>query len=230
MTEPLMIGTRGWNHVSGGDFYPAELPDDWRFCFYSNNLRSVLVPQETLDSAPRAEVAQWLEDSDPAFRFVIELPSILGSPLTPGKHESALVQFLETIEPIAPRTAGLLLRIAPDTEALPEWFEPLLNQVADIAPVCVDLPEGPWRAPAVLTALERQGAGLAWYCTAETAPHPGGRLMVALAPPAPAREVRRFIERLAQWQGKDALAGLFFDAGAAKAAQEARIIAELMGV
>ena len=44
MTEPLLIGTRGWDHASGGDFYPADLPDDWRFCYYSNNLRSVLVP------------------------------------------------------------------------------------------------------------------------------------------------------------------------------------------
>lgn len=232
MTEPLMIGTRGWNHVSGGDFYPAELPDDWRFCFYSNNLRSVLVPQETWDSAQHADVAQWLEDSDPAFRFVIELPATIGSPLTPGKREQVLAQFFETLEPVAARVAGLLLRIAPDTEALPEWFEPLLNQLADIAPLCIDLPEGPWRAPAVQETLERQGAGRVWHCAREATPHPGGQLMVALAPPAPAREVRRYIERLAQWQGQSVLAGLFFDApeGAAKAAQEARLIAELMGV
>jgi len=230
MTEPLMIGTRGWNHTSGGDFYPSELPEDWRFCFYSNNLRSVLVPQELWVETKRADVAQWLEDSDPAFRFVLELPATLGLPLTHGKRDRALAQFLGTLEPIALRTAGLLLRIAPDTEVLPDWFEHLLNRLADIAPSCVDLPGGPWRAPLVYAALERQGAGLAWHCAREAAPHPDGRLMVALAPPAPAREVRRFIERLAQWQGQDGLAGLFFDAGAAKAAQEARLIAELMGV
>jgi uncharacterized protein YecE (DUF72 family) len=230
MTEPLMIGTCGWSHVSGADFYPPELPDDWRFCFYSNNLRSVLVPQEIWGSAIRADVAQWLEDSDPAFRFVIELPATLGMPLTHDKREQALAQFLETLEPIAPRTAGLLLRIAPDTDVLPDWFEHFLNRLADVAPLCVDLPEGPWRAPAVLAMLERQNAGLAWRCAREPAPHPGGRLMVALAPPAPAREVRHWIERLAQWQGRDSLAGLFFESGAAKAAQEARLIAELMGV
>jgi uncharacterized protein YecE (DUF72 family) len=247
MSDPLMIGTRGWNHAIGGDFYPAELPDDWRFCYYSNNLRSVLVPQETWDAVQTADIAQWLQDSDPAFRFVIELPATLGLPLTQARREQVLERFLETLEPIAPRTAGLLLRIAPDTDVLPDWFEHFLNRLVDIAPVCVDLPEGPWRAPAVLAVLERQGAGLAWHCARETAPHPGGRLMVALAPPAPAREVRRFIERLAQWQGQDgldrktapafpalppsmAVAGLFFDAGAAKAALEARLIAELMGV
>ncbi len=225
-----MIGTRGWNHVSGGDFYPAELPDDWRFCFYSNNLRSVLVPQETWDSAQRTDVAQWLEDSDPAFRFVIELPATLGLPLTQGKHEQALAQFLETLEPIAARTAGLLLRIAPDTAVLPDWFEHSLNRLAVVAPLCVDLPDGPWCAPTVYAALERQGVGRVWHCAREAAPHPGGRLMAALAPPAPPREVRQWIERLAHWQSQDAVAGLFFDAGAAKTAQEARLIAELMGV
>jgi len=230
MTEPLMIGTRGWNHASGGDFYPPELPDDWRFCYYSNNLRSVLVPQETWDSAQRADVAQWLEDSDPEFRFVLELPATLGLPLTQGKREQALAQCLETLEPIAPRTAGLLLRIEPDTEVLPDWFEHLLNHLAGVAPLCVDLPEGPWRAPTVQAVLDRQGAGLAWHCAREAVPHPGGRLMIALAPPAPAREVRHWIEQLAQWQEHDSFAGLFFDAVAAKAAQEARLIAELMGV
>jgi uncharacterized protein YecE (DUF72 family) len=230
MREPLMIGTRGWNHVSGGDFYPPELPDDWRFCFYSNNLRSVLVPLETWDIARRADVAQWLEDSDPVFRFVLELPMTLGLPLTHGKREQQLAQFLETIEPIAARTVGLLWRIQSGIDVLPDWFEHFLNRLADIAPVCVDLPDGAWQTPMVYAALERQSAGLAWHCARDAAPHPGGRLMIAYAPAAPAREVRHWIERLAQWQRADALAGLFFDAGATRAAQEARLIAELMGV
>ena len=192
MAEPLMIGARGWNPVSGGGFYPSELPDDWRFCFYSNNLRSVLVPQEISNSAQRADVAQWLEDSDPAFRFVLELPTTLGLPLTHGKREQVLAQFLETLEPIAPRTAGLLLRIGPDTEVLPDWFEHFLNRLADIAPLCVDLPEGPWCSPPVYAALERQGTGLAWHCArGEDGPHPGGRLLVAYASsPRPPRSAR----------------------------------------
>ena len=221
MNEPILIGTRGWNHASGGDFYPAELPDDWRFCYYSNNLRSVLVPQETWDSAQRVDVVQWLEDSDPAFRFVLEVPGEL-------RDQRALEEFLEKTKPIAPRTAGLLLCIKPDTEVLPAPLESLLNGLADIAPVCVDLPDGLWRDPLVYAVLQRQNAGLVWHCARAAAPHPGGRLMIALAPPAPPREVRHWIEQLASWPGSSA--GLFFDAGAAKTAQEARLIAELMGV
>ena len=230
MVDPILIGTRGWSPASGGDFYPPELPDDWRFCYYSNNLRSVLVPQETWDGVQPAEVPQWVEDSDPAFRFVVELPAALGLPLTQHKREQALVQFLETLEPIAPRIAGLLLRIAPDTEVLPDWFEHFLNRLADVAPLCVDLPVGPWRVPMVYAILERQTAGLVWHCAREAAPLAGGRLMVALAPRAPARELRHWIGQLAQWQGQAGSAGLFFDTDAAKAAQEARLIAELMGV
>lgn len=228
MNEPILIGTRGWNHASGGDFYPAELPDDWRFCYYSNNLRSVLVPQETWDSAQRADVAQWQEDSDPAFRFVIELPGALCLPLAQAQQSQMLEEFLDKAEPIAPRIAGLLLRIKPDTEVLLDPLESLLNSLADIAPVCVDLPDGPWHDPMVYAALQRQDAGLVWHCARAAAPRPGGRLMIALAPPAPPRELRRWIEQLASWPGSSA--GLFFDAGAAKTAQEARLIAELMGV
>jgi uncharacterized protein YecE (DUF72 family) len=230
MVDPILIGTRGWNPASGGDFYPSELPDDWRFCYYSNNLRSVLVPQETWDAVQRSDVAQWLEDSDPAFRFVVELPATLGLPLTQHKREQALAQFLETLEPVAPRTAGLLLRIAPDTAVLPDWFEHFLNRLANVAPLCVDLPVGSWRVPMVYAALERQGAGLAWHCAREPAPHPGGRLMVAHAPTAPARELRHWLGQLVLWQGQSGLAGLFFESDAAKAAQEARLIAELMGI
>ena len=66
----------------------------------------------------------------------------------------------------------------------------------------------------------------------EPIPYPGGRLRLALAASAAPRITRRYIEGLVQWQGQDAQAGLFFaeSAGAAKAAQEARLIAELMGV
>lgn len=233
MAEPLMIGTRGWEHAPWlDDFYPDELPPDWRFCYYSNNLRSVLVPQELWPQTGRAQVAQWAEDSDPAFRFVIELPATLGVPLAAVAREHELGQFLETIEPVTSRLAGLLLRIAAGTPVFSDGFEPLLGRLADIAPLCVDLPEGPWRAPEPLAALVRQRAGLAWYCGREPAPHPGGRLLVAFTPPAPARDIRRCIEQLAQWQQHDARAGLFFSEPerAARAAQEARLIAELMGV
>ena len=235
MTEPILIGTRGWQHdVWAGGFYPEELPADWQFCFYSNNLRSVLVPGETWESVTRPDATQWMDDSDPAFRFVLELPAMLAGPQAHAKRDRALDLFFEVVEPIATRTAGWVLRLAPDTPVFLDWFEHLLNQLAGEIPLCVDLPAPAWRAPEVLAAVERQGAGVLWHCADDTAPCPGGRLLTALAPAADARRVRHWLEQLSQWagHGHDARAALFFEADvqSAKSAQEARLIAELMGV
>jgi len=234
-SEPLMIGARGWDVAAWvGEFYPGELPDDWRFCYYSNNLRSVLVPHAALAMAQRSDVLRWIEDSDPAFRFVPEVPAApsASGALTTMDHELAMLDDL--IEPLVARLGGWLVRVTEDTLLPTEDFERLLNRLTRRAPVCVDLPDGEWRSDAMLAMLERQGAGLAWHCARDDAPRLGGELMVALAPVAEARTVRHWIEKLAQWQGRQhaARAGLFFEPSgrSARAAQEARLIAELMGV
>jgi len=228
-----MVGSYGWEHAAwASSYYPDELPEDWRFCFYSNNLRSVLVPGDAWSASTPPAVAQWLEDSDPAFRFVLELPPALGHTLADGEREVDF--FFGSVAPILPRTAGLMLRLAPQTPVQLDRFEHLLNQLTRVRPVCVDLASPPWRAPAVQAAVDRQGAGVVWHCAREEAPRPGGNLMVAMAPVADARTVRGWIEKLAQWQGhsQEARAGLFFEpsGNSATAAQEARLIAELMGV
>lgn len=231
MLDPIMIGARGWSDIiPGDDFYPAELPPEWRFSFYSNNLRSVLVPRELWPSISRTDVSEWLNDCDPAFRFVLELPVDLSRPL-PETPSQELDSFLDLCEPIAARVAGYLLRVDPDAVTDPDWLESFVHRLVDIAPLCVDLPLS-WRTPLVLAALARQGAGLCWHCALEPEPPPGGRLRLALAPPATPSVTRRYIERLVQWQNQDAQAGLFFTKapGATKAAYEARLIAELMGV
>jgi len=233
MTDAIMVGARGWDHAAwSGGFYPVELPDDWRFCYYSNNLRSALVPQSVSERALRADVDQWITDSDPEFRFVFEVPAPLTAPLADDARAAALGAFLDAIAPAATRTAGLLLRIAPDTPVQLDWFEHLINDLAEIAPLCVDLPARGWRREESLAAMARQGAGLAWHCRDEAEPHPGGHLLVALAPSAGAREVRTWIEKISAWQHPGSVAGIFFDEtdSSAKTTQEARLIAELMGV
>jgi uncharacterized protein YecE (DUF72 family) len=70
MPEEILIGTRGWDYDEWtGGFYPEELPSDWRFAYYSNHFRSVLVPQATWEKLGVDAVQDWLEDCDPEFRF-----------------------------------------------------------------------------------------------------------------------------------------------------------------
>ena len=240
--ESIMVGARGWEHPQrAGGFYPEELPADWRFTYYSNHLRSVLVPSETWKGTGIAEVREWVEDSDPDFRFVLELPAAFSRP-APGEvvhgrtvdgakdaMERALKDFLETVEPIAPRMAGFLLRIPSQAPRERPWLERILGALGEKRLLCVDLPP-PWRTEDVLASLARCGAGVCWHPEREPAPLPGGRLLVALSREGAPRAQRRILEQLIQWQGESGQAALFFDTGqaAVKQAKQARLIAELL--
>lgn len=233
MKEPILIGTRGWEDPAWtGTFYPEALPPDWRFTYYSNQLRAVLVPAGRWAATTEDEAREWPEDSDPAFRFVLELPPALAAPAPPAELDRALAAFAALASAVRPQTAGLLLRAARETATDPAWLDFLLARLGDERlPLCVDLPAAA-RGAAALAALDRHEAGLCWLAESEPAPRPGGRLLVALSTAAEPRTQRGLLERLAEWQGeRGALAGLFFEGAQAPAlAQQARLLAELMMV
>ena len=73
MTEELMVGTFGWDYPAWvGAYYPDDLPDDWRFGYYSNDFRSVLVPSDHF-TGTGADISEWAEDCDESFRFVVQV-------------------------------------------------------------------------------------------------------------------------------------------------------------
>lgn len=232
MHEAILIGARGWEHPAWqGRFYPEELPADWRFCYYSNWLRAVLVPAETWEEVGISDVRSWVEDSDPEFRFVLELPRALSDP-TADPRPAVLLDFFKTVEPIRPQTAGLLVRVARPKAADSAWLGDLLGRLGTAYPLCVDLPAS-WRTPEVLAAATQHAAGIAWHCAQESAPHPGGRLLVAFARSAQPKDQRRLLEALAAWQQTSGgVAMLVFDdpSSGAEQARQARTLAEIMGV
>ena len=70
----MWLAARGWQHPAWADsFYPEDLPLDWRFSYYSNEFKSVVLPSQDLMHADLEEVSQWLEDCDEDFRFLVEL-------------------------------------------------------------------------------------------------------------------------------------------------------------
>ena len=213
MAESILIGTRGWDRPDWtGTFYPDVLPADWRFSFYCNQLRAVLVPAEAWSAASQVDVRVWAEDAFPEFHFVVEL-----SATSPSS--------LDILAPIRSQIAGLLLH----TPAVPDkaWLVARLAEFSASFPLCVDLPP-PARTPDLLACLTQYDAGLCWRTDIEPEPCPGGKLMVALAATAEPRAQRRLLETLAAWQGADGLAALFFEDP--EAAKHARLLAELMVV
>lgn len=232
MSEPILIGTRGWEHEDWrGGFYPPELPADWRLCYYSNLLRAVLVPGETWETAGVEDARQWVEDSDSAFRFVLELPAALSHPVPTGAIPGRLTEFFRLIGPIRAQVAGLVIRVTPESPPDRAWLEALLRSLAQTYPICADLP-GAWRALEYTECLARHHAGLCWRGGSEPAPHPGGGLMVALSQEREPKAQRRLLEALTHWQGAQGVAALIFDTPekAPECARQARLLAELMAV
>ncbi len=215
-----MIGCRGWNHdqwVPG--FYPEDLPDDWRFCFYSNEIRGVLVPfDEVFESDPR----RWREDSDDDFRFVFEC-RIGGS--GQGPVADGLRALMRRIQPVVDRTAAILLSVTGDV-ADPELIPRQLLETADGVPLCIDLSalndKHHWQV-----ACESLRIGQVWRfpCVPST---PVRGFQVALVAHVQLAELRAILESLTAHAQLGA-AVIFIDADTApNMARQARIMAEIM--
>lgn len=71
----LVVGARGWEHPRWEtQFYPDDLPSDWKLGFYANEFRCVLVPAEEWINADDAVLEQWADDVDADFSLFFELP------------------------------------------------------------------------------------------------------------------------------------------------------------
>lgn len=71
-SSEINIGTYGWCHPDwSGTFYDPDLPADWRLSWYANHFRTVVIPADYVLSADRID--RWLADTDPAFRFILEI-------------------------------------------------------------------------------------------------------------------------------------------------------------
>lgn len=228
--EDLMVGTVGWQHEQWiGSYYPPGLPEEWRFGYYSNDYRAVLVPADHWPSADATPVSDWVEDSDREFRFVTELPARCSRPATGA--EMTLDDFVTSLEPLHRQLAGWLLRPASDAVPDGDWLASTIERLRHRAPVCVSL-EGVWHSDHLLDLLSRTDAGLLWDVDAV----PGiealqGRFVVAIASATEPRVQRPVVERLGKFLRGGGRAGLFFrGAQAPRAAKNARLLAEMLGI
>ena len=232
MVEELLVGTCGWDHDAWvGEYYPADLPRDWRLSYYCTGLRSVLVPEASWVGVTPADTAVWAEDSYPEFRFVLALPAELASPQPFSVAEQRLHEFLKLIAPIRSQVAGLLVTLGPEASAVEAWLREMVPLVKRHYRLCADLAD-PLRGQADITeALARQGIGLCWRAEVQASPAGGGEFLVALSREHEPGAQRRLIEALDRWMGEARGAALFFDGPRAGVnASQARTIAELLGV
>lgn len=224
MADEILIGTEGWQHAAWREvFYPEELPREWEFCYYSNRLRAVWVPTDMAASATASDIAQWLQDSDPAFRFVLSVAA------TRAVDGVWLAEFCAHAAILKSRLAGIALS---DIVNLPaNQLEPLVSALRALAPVCVDVPAGTGVVFATLSHVP-----YVWHVELGSAPPWIGTqidrqaLCLARMTDANPRHIRHVLEQLAA--APTVTAGLFFSPspGAPGYAEQARTLAELLGL
>ncbi len=137
-----IIASWGWDFAQWTpEFYPDDLPDDWRLAYYSNEFRVVVIPGETLAQADAESIEDWAEAVADDFDFLLDLPSwfIAGARQDP---DAAMQRLLNTVAPISEQVAGVILPAAPAMTVLP----PIVAGLAASFPVTLlfnEVPAGP---------------------------------------------------------------------------------------
>jgi hypothetical protein len=76
----IYAGAEDWLHPHWREaFYPDGLPDDWLLPYYNTQFQAVYLSAARWQAASAADWAQWLDDTQPGFRFLLE-PGTLPPP------------------------------------------------------------------------------------------------------------------------------------------------------
>lgn len=221
------VAARGWDHDAWvGDFFPLDLPREWRLAFYANHFRSVLVPGRVLLRADSANLTAWRADTHEEFRFFLEISVRLVERFRGG----GVAALLGWLEPLWGRIAGLLLfgfpcRCEP---TLLRWLEALAERFAIYT---LGEPERVMAAAGtVLSGLE--SVRQCWHPRLDrVAPGKSGSFGLLLAPAADLPGLRRQIEAFMVYARQTERAALCF-AGCPPPLgrmQQARTLVELLG-
>lgn len=77
MGSELMIGSVGWDHPAWGEqFYPDDLPPEWRLTYYANEFPLLLLSVDVWLAGDREQFCGWREDVSERFRFVLDVSGI----------------------------------------------------------------------------------------------------------------------------------------------------------
>lgn len=79
----VFVGAAGWEHPAWRDsFYPDGLPDDWLLSYYNTQFQAVYLPAAAWKSSSDVTWAQWLNDTQEGFHFVLQAEKTDASPAT----------------------------------------------------------------------------------------------------------------------------------------------------
>lgn len=222
----MLTGTRGWNYDDWvGAYYPEELPEEWRLAYYCNDYRSVLAPVDHWAISPAEAIATLIEEIDPGFSVVLELP---GAGL-PGTGLDA-DELLDLLSPMGGQLRALSWRPADDDFSAKTLDD--AARLADDFPLVLDYGNNHPQKEALDTLRAGTGASRLWRPQEENAPLEAGRFLLALVTEPDLVLLRGVLEQMAGWLAGDRSGGLFLEPTpqAPELAKQCRILAELMEI
>lgn len=91
-----MVIPRGWwDLADADDYYPCDLPEDWRLSYFANDFRATLLPAAFWITTNPLTASQWDDDLSSGFRFVAEqVPAQPREDSAQQLAPAALVQLL----------------------------------------------------------------------------------------------------------------------------------------
>ena len=217
---PLLIGACGWSHPDWtDDFYPEDLPVDWRLGYYANEFPVVLVTEEEW-RFPEADVQTWCEESETSFRFILEI--------TASTVEEVQSQ-LDRAAAFSDRCIGSLLCVSGNTDL--SLLENLLDQVAAFSPVCVDY-SNKEVTESVIQVLQQRQISLCWHGEGEPVGLTWGSFAVAriISTDTNPKKIRHWVESCLSGVDEQRQTVLLFDGEPPDigAVRQAQIISDLL--
>ena len=127
-TSEFEIGARGWLFRQwSGKFYPEDLPEEWRFSYYSNEFRTVLVPAELFYQSTLQDIEGWIDCCDDEFRFYCEcLPN------------TNWEQIKSKIACLGRHLSGIVIRSDNESNTPPNLVKQLIVYALEMAPTYID--------------------------------------------------------------------------------------------
>ncbi|WP_296808978.1 hypothetical protein [Thiocapsa sp.] len=124
MSRILPVRT-GWDPSPGdADFYPDDLPEDWRLTYFANALEAVALDTDVWGRADAGRIAQWSRDVPASFAFYLHV----------GKRGMAEPGCAEAQRLLGEHFGGWTLRPDQGGEGdLPETVHVLLGSVSAAA-------------------------------------------------------------------------------------------------
>lgn len=188
----IFIGSAGWQHAAWqGEYYPDDLPQDWRLGYYANEFPMVLLTEA--DRQALDDIASLPEECREGFMFVIEA-DLTASALDVEQAVSLLQERDTDARTLHAHCAGLLVVVS-EAQLQDQQFIPEIFQRVDLmSACCIDTRGQPLPEALQSWRLDRQLA----CCWQDGLPkdilQSGAWSMLVVPPHTDLRQLRQYVE------------------------------------